>query len=379
MKFQPFLFSIFFVHLFYNLERFFFLNELFSITGLLYLLFNFNVLINLPFRPIIFCILAFILYLSVLFVLSLIDLNTTYYNLLRTMPFYYSIFSFFTGIYFGKYLIKAVSINSFKHFKFTSLIFSFLSHGRLASVTFIPIFLLNYNTRFLGYFILLILFYFAHGGATSIFFILFFLAFYLIYRIHYLRLITFSRFSFFFYVCFSLCGLYILYPQLDFSTHLYYQDSFFDVNSMWRLMYWSILVFNTINDYFLFGIGFGTPLFDISSPEYNFVVQANPDDDHLPYVHGPHNSFMYIFARSGIFGFILCSLIPFLLFRFYFLNKLFLSNYSYAVALAFLFICVASLFNVILESPLYASVYWIFAGIFYHSIYCHKSLRNESK
>ena len=139
-----------------------------------------------------------------------------------------------------------------------------------------------------------------------------------------------------------------------------------DANTTWRLVLWK----QVITDHFpenVFGLGFGTP-----------VVNYYPVEDYrklstLPYVMGAHNSFIYLFGRLGIIYIILALAIYTHIFREYFYYKsYYYSNNGVLVFWSFFVISVITLFNPVLETPLFAAAYWILLGLTARCIYNRK-------
>jgi len=139
-----------------------------------------------------------------------------------------------------------------------------------------------------------------------------------------------------------------------------------DPNTTWRLVIWK----QVITDHFpenIFGLGFGTP-----------VVKYYPIEDihkvsTLPYVMGAHNSFIYLFGRLGIVFLLLMIIAYVALFKEYFYFKdYYYSNNQILIFWSFFAVTVITLFNPILESPLFASVFWILFGLTARCIYNRK-------
>jgi O-antigen ligase len=141
---------------------------------------------------------------------------------------------------------------------------------------------------------------------------------------------------------------------------------------MWRLMFWSYeFNINFINNP-IFGIGFGTKLFDASSQITNFIVSASPNDTNLEYTLGMHNSFLQILIRLGLAGFLPILSIYFIIFYRIKKYNLYEDNIVISLFLSFVFISVSALFNVVMESSLYSGSYWIILGMLYQSIQQYK-------
>lgn len=136
-----------------------------------------------------------------------------------------------------------------------------------------------------------------------------------------------------------------------------------DGNSTWRLVLWNQL----LTDDFprnIFGLGFGTP-----------ALRYYPVEDYdklhtLPYVLGGHNSYVYLFARLGIVYVLLTLYIYSAIFREYFYHRQwYRSNNTILVFWSFFTISMIALFNPALESPIYASAYWMLLGFTARAIY----------
>jgi O-Antigen ligase len=136
-----------------------------------------------------------------------------------------------------------------------------------------------------------------------------------------------------------------------------------DGNSTWRLVLWNQLL---VDDFpkNIFGLGFGTP-----------VLKYYPVEDYnklhtLPYVLGGHNSYVYLFARLGIVYLVLTLYIYVAVFKEYFYYKAwYRSNNLLLVFWSFFTVTMIALFNPVLESPIYASAYWMLLGFTARAIY----------
>ncbi len=139
-----------------------------------------------------------------------------------------------------------------------------------------------------------------------------------------------------------------------------------DGNSTWRLVLWK----QVLVDHFpgnLFGIGLGTPMMKYY-PIEDFSKLAS-----LPYVLGAHNSFIYLFGRLGIIYVVLTMVMYTDIFKEYFRHKLYYyANNGILLFWSFFAITVIALFNPALESPIYASAYWMLLGFTARLIYNRK-------
>jgi hypothetical protein len=139
-----------------------------------------------------------------------------------------------------------------------------------------------------------------------------------------------------------------------------------DGNSTWRLVLWNQLL---VDDFpaNIFGMGFGTP-----------VLKYYPVEDYnkletLPYVLGGHNSYIYLFARLGIVYLLLTLIMYITIFKEYFYHRAYyFANNQALVFWSFFAITVIAMFNPVLESPIYASAYWMLLGFTARAIYNRK-------
>lgn len=141
-----------------------------------------------------------------------------------------------------------------------------------------------------------------------------------------------------------------------------------DGGGFWRLVLWSHL-YGRLLDY-PWGVGLGTPLFENWVDGFVLLHLYKPGEN---YVQGAHNSFVTFIARLGIPALILFSFIFFYItkitkealhkidFKLFYTNegRLFLST-----LFVFLPTFLEANFNVTLESPLHAGIFWFSFGLF---------------
>ena len=145
-----------------------------------------------------------------------------------------------------------------------------------------------------------------------------------------------------------------------------------DGNTTWRLVLWKqVLVDNFPQN--IFGLGFGTPLMKY------YPVEDYSKLSSLPYVMGAHNSYIYLFGRLGSLYFIFLVLMFTKIFKEYFYYKeYYYSNKIILLFFSFFAITIVALFNPTLESPIYASLYWILLGFLARAIYNrNRNTKNE--
>jgi hypothetical protein len=177
-----------------------------------------------------------------------------------------------------------------------------------------------------------------------------------------------------------------VFPQLDLiKINFSYYDEYairqvmksnkilgLDPNNTWRLVLWKQFIVDRFPAN-IFGLGFGTPAVTY------FPVADYSKLSTLPYVLGAHNSFIYLFSRLGIVYLILILPVYAKVFKEYFYFKTFYKNNNEILLFySFFAITIISLFNPTLESPIFASGYWLILGFVARCIYNRQSLTNIS-
>ena len=134
----------------------------------------------------------------------------------------------------------------------------------------------------------------------------------------------------------------------------------FDVNALWRLMFWSKTIDDMTLSEWMFGIGLATPIFNEADPLSAFIIASDPDALYRPYTLGLHNSPLTFFVRFGFLG---LALVTYIITRT--IKGLVQQNNlkNEVLFLSLTSILIASIFNVIWESPLYAGIFWAIVGI----------------
>ena len=147
------------------------------------------------------------------------------------------------------------------------------------------------------------------------------------------------------------------------STNLYT-----DGGGFWRLTLWSHL-YGRLLDH-PWGLGLGTPLFENWLDGFVLLHLYKPGEN---YIQGAHNSFVTFVARLGLPALLLFSFLFFYIAKitrdaFYKIDFKPFDTEEGRLLLAALFAFVPTLleanFNVCLESPLYASIFWFSFGLF---------------
>jgi len=107
----------------------------------------------------------------------------------------------------------------------------------------------------------------------------------------------------------------------------------------------------------LLGIGFST-----HALRY-FPIEDYTKLDTLPYVIGAHNSFIYLFTRLGLpYVFIVVYLYASVFKEYYYNRAFYRQSYGVIYFYGFFAVSVIAFFNPVLETPIYASAYYILLG-----------------
>ena len=290
--------------------------------------------------------------------------ETKAYLTLRTMPVWYSSFSFFLGVYCLKQFRTEQIIKFRNKIRFFSWIALFITGFRLTPQVLFALIAGNYKKYFIS---LIIIFCVIKGGSTSYTALIVALAIYTI--ISYSQLRKFIGKKVFILIMLgAMTSLYLLTPYLANFLVVGYDGIGGDNNSTWRLMLWIYL----FNEVFLhnpiFGIGFGTPLFHLGDvPSF---ITTDDGSRFTEYTLGTHNSFFFISLRLGLVGLVTTIIIHCQLFAH--AIKALKANQGVqcnGIILSLILACAmfvnSALFNVVLESPLYAGNYWFTLGLMY--------------
>ena len=380
-KFLIILFVLaFFPYVFHNslVERRLFVNEIFSLTGLLFFITlkrsKWNLIVN---KNIIEVLVIFFLLNCIIYLFLSIPFATNIYYYLRNSVIFYSVFSFFLGYYIfdgfveiHKYFRRVIkySVFSFIFFEIHRLLGYFGGSIALA-FSFKKITLLSGA--------LLILFniiYTRNFEQSTALAIGFFLFYALIFR------------SFRFFKFLVISGIVILlslilylspalkqykYPPYRLygnTTAVIQAEPLFliDPNSAFRfILYYRLLIEDFPGN--IIGKGFGTPLFKYE-PGMN-TADSRGDDEHDAHVTGAHSTFITIFSRLGIMSLIIFILLYYNFFKEYFKYFKYYNNKGYLLFfIAFISISIIGIFNLVLETPIFASMYWLILGFVSKSI-----------
>ncbi len=133
-----------------------------------------------------------------------------------------------------------------------------------------------------------------------------------------------------------------------------------DGNSTWRAVYWYRLIVERFPEN-LAGIGIGTPLLEYIKGMDTIPV-AN-DDMHDAHVSGGHNTYLTLTTRLGALFLLFLGLILNQVFKFYyFFRKRQMDSQYLLIYYSFFTVFAIGLFNLVLESPTGASLFWGLLG-----------------
>lgn len=355
--------GLFIINLACNIEKLTYVNEIFSLLGLI-------IFVIMTYKKILkhtlisTSVIFFLIYGTVYLITSLTDLNHIYIYL-RQFVLIYSTLGFFLGIILLDYLYTFS--NKFAISAVPIFILSILFGNTIATPALFPIIFNKYKSKAMLINMAIFCLYIKHHEATTIVMMILFNVLILANTYKPLKrllinptLVQASIFIFF---------TMMLLVDLYFNSFYLVKYAFFNFHyndTTWRLMFWSYSFWHNFINHPLFGIGFGTPIFDKHNLLLHFIKQTNANKQLIfPYVLGTHNFFIYILSRLGIFG-----IAPILLIYISIVShikKHSLSNLSYSLLTSFLFISIGGLCNVVLPTPLYASTFWILLGSLYQS------------
>lgn len=298
--------------------------------------------------------------------LSISDIEKTgAYLSLRTMPIWYSAFAFFLA----NFCLSGIGVNQFLRPNFfiraISWIALFITEFRLSPQVF---FAMTSGSKFSIFLALMLFFLVAKLSSTTVTAILITLIFWIWVNVRSARWISKKSIIFTLALC-ALASLYFMKPLLETFIAVGYSDSLSgDANAIWRLMLWIYLFNEKFLSSPILGIGFGTPLFELGlAPSF---ITSDDGSRHTEFTLGAHNSFIFAAVRLGLVGFLLLLWIHFRLYSVATTTMRGLPNgikrnAIISLILANLMFLNSALFNVVLESPLYAANYWFTLGIMY--------------
>lgn len=315
-------------------------------------------------------------------VLSLFRMDSIYYYL-RNLVIIYSMFTFFLGYYLYKYLSHfADKVRKILQWYIGIFVFIPLPRALFDRYGISMLFPLLFRKadKWTIFILILLNFIYAisHGSSTAG-----------VLGIFYILLAISPGYRFFKQTAFCVAVIFILFfiyvqPNLtlikspviggDIDKVLNSNPILkADGNNTWRLVLWNQIIVNHFPAN-MFGMGFGTPLLSY------FPIEDYTKVSSLPYILGGHNSYVYLFGRLGIVYVVLAVLIYREIFKEYFIHKqYYYSNNTILIFWSFFAVSIIAMFNVVLESPIYAGGYWLLLGLVARSISDRKSLTSQQK
>lgn len=370
-------------------ERLLFFNEVLSLIGFYYFI-KFSIRPNKklywPQSRIYRTVVALIILLSI-YALGSLFVKTNWYYYFRNSSIIYSIFTFFIGFHlyhrqyaFFKRIKKWLYLYAFGSFAIGS---TMLIDRNAFGVWFA---LMQRNLGVFSLLLLILLFSvytlaFSSLTVVMILFIVLFFALVKSYRLFKTSMyLALGGLAFLFLITANDLELYKLGSHSLFGNILlvYKQHSFYnlDHNSSWRLLFWYRLLIENFPEN-LIGIGIGTPLL----PYRNNMIstELGHPDEYIAHVIGAHNTFITLFSRFGLGFLILIGIIYRSVFREFYHHKSYYLKHKNDISLflAFFTVTTVGIFNLLLETPTLASVYWVFLGFVGAGIHNRKAKQNE--
>jgi len=360
-------------------ERNFYLNEILAFTG--FLLFLTKSFVGNKFvlpGSKIYRLVLLLLLLGFTNVFFSFFVKTNLYYYFRNTVIVYSIFAFFLGYYLFHYQLRYfAAIRTWLRFYLIPTVLLGVRPvlDRWGGSVFFPFLFRRFNRTSVGALLALNFIYsFTFQSLTVTLVTLILLGVLLIRHYVYFRILFTALLLAFIVVTISLVpnielyrtGPYNLFGNVEAVTRSHFLLSL-DDNTTWRLVYWYRIIVERFPRN-IFGIGMGTPLLHYV-PNLDTYLTSVYDDEYDIHVMGVHNSYLTLFARLGV---------PYLVFL-YLLYGIVLKEYYQWLPyyrsnnLAFLFISfftvsIIGLFNLVLESPIVASLYWSMLGFLARAI-----------
>ena len=343
-------------------ERKFFVNEFFSLAG--FFLFLSNPVIYKK-NDYIYNIVVLILFIFSFYAVLSLFIFESFYGYLRNTVIVYSIFSFFLGIRLFDILLRIAKSD----FLFLSAMFPSASFYRTSYAVLIPLYLFRYSKSFNIVSLLMTIavmsgFAIYYGGQTA--FIVISLLFLLHIMNNWIRITALASLAFIVIGFFVFIEPYFnMLLQSDWWSVVDKHYLFnIDGNLTMRFFYWSYIFYKDFIDNLL-GIGLGTPLFSKHFLEWRlYLWHSIRPDPYIEYTMGAHNSYLTILARFGIIG-----IIPFLVLYWKLTADFVQCKFSlqnpklHFFYYAFFIISGSAIVNVVIESPIHASLYWGLLGM----------------
>jgi hypothetical protein len=380
------IFVIFFLYGINNFifERTFFFNEILSLIGFVFFLkYSFDFSNNSFYLPNskIYRLVLVLIGLSAIHLIISFFTKTNMYFYFRNSVIFYSIFTFFIGYYSFHYLLNF--IGKIRHILGTyvsyALIFpSIALMERFMGAVFFPFLFKRYNLiSLIGIAILDIILAKRYESMTVVLVTIILIGI----------VILPNFFTFKAFVTIGLAAIIFIFSYFSSNFELYKTPPYslfgnieavansnkflqLDGNSTWRAVFWYRLIKERFPEN-LIGIGFGTPLLDYKKGLD--TVESEYNDEHDIHVSGCHNTYLTLSVRLGII-FLVTILIIFstIFYEFYRYKNYYINNNLYLLFISFFSVSIIGLFNLVLESPTGASLFWGLLGFLSSAIYQRK-------
>jgi len=329
-------------------ERTFYVNEVLSFIGMI-LAFNVRAELLHKRKELI----GLFIIVFIFFVTSLTSVENMYIYV-RNSVLIYSMFVYFVGLYSYQIIVKT----------------------KLSYLLLVPIDAVNYpvnlaiffykfglkvtKSKYIVYSAILLSMGFLLNSSTSILIIIISSIYYIRWRKN-LLIILIVTFLLIFYVL-----LYQVFLDVNsyssIITMMQSRDIYnLDGNVTVRLVMWATVLFDILPNN-LAGLSFGAQLFNIVSIEFLHLYSQIENDELLTFTLFPHNYFMYIIARLGVFSFVL------FYFMYLFIFKNIGTNYKHSfLNFSVLSLIIVSSIHVVLGSPIHSGAFWGVIGLFHAS------------
>jgi len=399
VKKRHIIYGIFLMLFFYGVnseifERKFLFNEILSLIGIFIFLresFRSKGKFKLPKSGLYRVMLAYLLLAGVHLILS-IFWKTNWYFYLRNAVIFYAAFTFFLGFYYYEEAKAFYQKARWGMAAFFAFAFAFprpsLLMDRYNATVFFPFLFFGRNLHHLlfwgGFLILCLVYTLTYVSSTIILTVMLLsLIMYLRYYFYLktLFIVGFLGFLFFFISLMPALKLYRTGEYRLFgNVHYVYQQSKLlqvDYNSSWRLILWYRVSVERFPDN-LFGLGYGTPLIEYKKG-YD-TAQSNHDDEHDAHVIGVHNTYLTTAVRLGVFYlFILYAIYHNAFKEYYKYRRYYIYTQDVLFMLGFFAVSIIGIFNLVIESPTVAALYWTFLGFVAKIIYNRKRVFQEKR
>ena len=357
-------------------ERLFFFNEVLALIGLVVVVHQLftnhkNVVRLVQSQPIVIGVLG-LLVLSVVHLIFSLGRMTNLYYYLRSSVIVYSIFTFFFA-YFG-YQYLPLFLSKIRYTMAAYLLFALIYPSiylleRFMGAVFFPLLLKKYRWWSVSAILSLSVMLSVQYESLTVIMVMVIVLLVIV-------LPSYNWFKLFFFVGAGaiIFGLIYFTPNIEKYNEAPYSvignvkavaESHkilnLDGNSTWRVVFWHRVIVERFPENLL-GIGFGTPLLPfIKNLD---TIELEHDDEYDMHVSGVHNTYLTLGLRLGILFFLILGFIFHQVLKYYYKQKrLLIEHQQLFYFYSFFTVAAVGLFNLVLESPTVASLFWGFLGI----------------